>query len=269
MSHDTSLINNAYNSEILAEQQAQIRKKHRNLLNEIKSKDPEGSNNLHTNPDKIKKSAELNQASGNNINNLYKPLFKWEKDNDDKKFHIIPSEKSITYKSLYSLESKSSHMLSMLGYKIDVSQQVDQFKQKLQKFFIESKSHNALIGKFSELKFGIVSALLSLLGVEPNTIDSLKKEALKKAIQDNIDNFSQNEYNIELITIFKKNKKDDARVKILKKLRQQLIKQMNQYDQPDYYTKSMIYAIKKEQVNKVLGDLLEEKQNLMYIRSFQ
>ena len=160
-------------------------------------------------------------------------------------------------------------MLSMLGYKIDVSQQVDQFKQKLQKFFIESKSHNALIGKFSELKFGIVSALLSLLGVEPNTIDSLKKEALKKAIQDNIDNFSQNEYNIELITIFKKNKKDDARVKILKKLRQQLIKQMKQYDQPDYYSKSMIYAIKKEQVNKVLGDLLEEKQNLMYIRSFQ
>ena len=40
MSHDASLINNAYNSEILAEQQAQIRKNHRNLLNEIKSKDP-------------------------------------------------------------------------------------------------------------------------------------------------------------------------------------------------------------------------------------
>lgn len=85
MAHDASLINNAYNSEILADQHAQIRKKHRNLLNEIKNKDPEGSNNLHTNPDKIKKSAELTQASGNNINNLYKPLFKWEKDNDNKK----------------------------------------------------------------------------------------------------------------------------------------------------------------------------------------
>ena len=62
MAHDASLINGAYNSEILADQQAQIRKKHRNLLNEIKNKDPEGSNNLHTSPDKIKKSAEATAA---------------------------------------------------------------------------------------------------------------------------------------------------------------------------------------------------------------
>ena len=52
-----------------------------------------------------------------------------------------------------------------------MSQQVDQFKQKIQSF-IESKSHNALIGKFSELKFGLISTLLSLLGVEPNTMKS-------------------------------------------------------------------------------------------------
>jgi hypothetical protein len=269
MALDASLINNAYNSEILADQQTQIRKKHRNLLNQIKAKDTEGSNNLHTNPDKVKKTAELTQASGNTINQLYKPLFKWEKDNDNKKFHIIPSEKSITYNSLYSMENSSNHMLSMLGYKIDVSQQVDQFKQKLQKFFIESKSHNPLIGKFSELKFGIVSALLSLLGVEPNTIDTLKKEALKKAIQDNIDNFSQNEYNIELLTIFRKNKKDTGRMKILKKLRNQLAKQMGLLGQEGYYSKSVINTIKKDQVNKIFGDLLEEKQNLIYIRSFQ
>ena len=54
------------------------------------------------------------------------------------------------------------------------------------------------------------------MGVEPNTIDELKKEALKAAVEDNIENFAQNEYNIELLTIFK-NPKDGGREKVLKK----------------------------------------------------
>ena len=167
------------------------------------------------------------------------------------------------------MNGSSNQILSLFGYKIDVSQQVDQFKQKLQKFFIESKSHNAMVGKFSELKFGIVAALLSLLGVDPDGIETLKKDALKKAIRDNIDCFEQNEYNTELITIFSKTKKDKGRLSVLTELRQQLIKQMKNYGQPNYYSKDMIYTIKKDQIKKILGDLLEEKQNLSYIRNFQ
>lgn len=58
-------------------------------------------------------------------------------------------------------------------------------------------------------------------------------------------------------------------MKILKKLRNQLAKQMGLLGQEGYYSKSVINTIKKDQVNKIFGDLLEEKQNLIYIRSFQ
>ena len=57
-----------------------------------------------------------------------------------------------------------------------------------------------------------MSTLLSLLGVEPNTIEKLKKEALKTAVQDTIDAFEQNEYNAELLTILQK-QKDKGRIK--------------------------------------------------------
>ena len=119
------------------------------------------------------------------------------------------------------------------------------------------------MAKFSELKFGVISSLLSLLGIEPEAIEKLKKDALKKAIQDNINNFEQNEYNLELLTIFKKSKIDSGRTKVLTELRKQLIKQMTLFGEPDFYSKTKIYSIKQEQVSKILGDLLEEKQNLI------
>ena len=206
MNYDASIIGSVH-SDTIAEQHNNLRKQHKKIITEIKSKDPEGSSNLHANPDKVAKPAVVAQGQSNGIMQFYKPLFKWEKDSKDNSFHIIPSEKSVSYRSDYHVESSSNHLLSLLGYKIDVTQQVDQYKQKLQKFFIESKSHNPLIGKFSELKFGLISSLLSLLGIEPNTIETLKKDALKKAIKDNIDNFEQNEYNFELLTIFKKTKR--------------------------------------------------------------
>ena len=111
------------------------------------------------------------------------------------------------FNSIHPTTSSTNQLLSLFGYKIDISQQVDQLKHKMQKFFIESKSHNALVGKFSELKFGMMTTLLSILGIEPNTIEELKRDALKKAIKDNINRFEQNEYNAELITIFTKQKK--------------------------------------------------------------
>jgi hypothetical protein len=203
------------------------------------------------------------------------PIFKWKEvegnTKDESSFHIVPGEKNDTPGFFSRLETKSpsNRILSILGYKIDISQDVDQFKQKLQKYYVESKSHNRLIGTFSELKFGLMSALLSLLGVEPNTLETLKKDALKAAINDNIQAFEQNEYNIELITIFSQTKKDKGRIKVLTTLRKQLIKQMQQYGQPDFYTKETIYDTQKNQVKKILDDLLQEQQNLMYLRDFQ
>lgn len=197
----------------------------------------------------------------------YTPLFNWEKDG--KTFSIIPSETSAIPSPATQLESSTPHIASFFGYKIDITDQVDQLKMKLQKYFIESKSYNPLIGKFSELKFGVMLSMLSLLGIEPNTIETLKKDALKKAIDENIYCFEENEYNAELLLIFKSKKKDNGRIKVLKKLQEQLIKQMTHYGKPNFYTNETICLIKQKQVQKIQQDLLEEHQNLSYIRNFQ
>ncbi|MGA0241482.1 MAG: hypothetical protein ACO3K7_00605 [Candidatus Marinamargulisbacteria bacterium] len=271
MTHDLSRIGGADTyaaNEAMDDSKAALRKKHQQLLQKIKSKDGD-ENGMHTNPDKVSRPETMAHAQSASIRQFYKPIFQWEKSNDNQSFHIVPNESSVVHTSSPIPQKTTGHMLALLGYKIDVSQQVDSFKQKLQKFFIESKSHNPLVGKFSELKFGMVSSLLSLLGIAPSDIEDLKKEALQRAIQDNINNFTQNEYNTELMTIFKKDQKDAGRMKILDKLRDQLIQQMALYGQPDYYTNQQITTIKKNQITKIRDDLLEEQQNLKYIRNFQ
>ncbi len=238
-------------------------------MDKITPKDSDDASHLHTDPDTVSRQSAVASTADTTAHSLYKPLFKWEQSTDQT-FTIIPQEKSIDFHSFYNTtDHQSHHILSLFGYKVDVSKHVNQFKQKYQKFFIESKSHNALIGRFSELKFGIISMILSLLGVEPNTIETLKKEALKKAIRDNVDCFEQNEYNLEMLMVFTNTKKDTSRVKILTELQKQLITQMNHYGQPDFYSSDMINTIKTDQLNKIMHDLLEEQQNLQYIRNFQ
>ncbi|MBL6723361.1 MAG: hypothetical protein ISQ13_05070 [Candidatus Margulisbacteria bacterium] len=248
--------------------------KKRNATAIRKTSESSNSESLNNNSRRIRSPQKTNDVN-NPFKPSLKPIFKWKevegKSNNESSFHIQPTEKNDTPGFLSQLQtaSPSNRILSILGYRIDISQDIDQFKQKLQKYYVESKSHNRLIGTFSELKFGLMSALLSLLGVEPNTLETLKKDALKAAINDNIQAFEQNEYNIELITIFSQTKKDKGRIKVLTTLRKQLIKQMQQYGQPDFYTKETIYDTQKNQVKKILDDLLQEQQNLMYLRDFQ
>jgi hypothetical protein len=253
----------SHNNETVIEQ----RKRHQALVSQITAKDAQQSNTMQANPDHVARKASVT-ATSTGKKPFLTPIFKWDHDQQSD-LTIIPEEKNITFRSTYNTGSTSQHMLAILGYKIDLSTQVDQFKQKLQKFFIESKSHNPLVGKFSQLKFGITMAILGFLGVDPNTLETLKKEALKKAITDNIDCFEQNEYNIELLTIFSNKKKDKGRIKVLTALRNQLITQMSHYDNPDFYTKDTITFIKTTQIKKILLDLLQEHQNLEYIQGYQ
>lgn len=262
-------IESAATSYVNNDQTEQI-KKHKAIVESIKTQNSDETNDtsFHTDPDKISRKQNIAATQQKGQRQLYNPIFKWEKKDDDS-FSISPTEKTVVFQSLYETDTSTNQMLSILGYKIDVSNQADQFKQKLQKFYIESKSYNPLVGKFSQLKYGMVVAILSVLGIDTQTMDKLKRKALKKAIQDNIDCFKQNEYNFELLTVFTSSRKDKGRAKVLTEMRKQLIKQMNNYDQPDFYTKEMITSIKKDQIKKIRGDLLEEKQNLSYIRNFQ
>ena len=64
MSHESRIVSSAY-ADTINDQQAQVRKKHQNILQEIKAKDTEDANHLHTNPDKVKRAPEMAQAQNN------------------------------------------------------------------------------------------------------------------------------------------------------------------------------------------------------------
>ena len=54
----------------------------------------------------------------------------------NRNFHIIPTEKAETFRSLSTKNESSNHILSLLGYKINIAEQINQFEQKLQKFLL-------------------------------------------------------------------------------------------------------------------------------------
>jgi hypothetical protein len=259
---DISLQSSSHTSDTVVEQ----RKRHQKIVSQIRTKDPENTNNLKTNHDTVTRKPTVS-ATTFTKKQYITPIFKWNNDTED--LHIIPEEKKSSVVTPFKTRTSSSQVLALFGYKIDITSQVDQFKQRLQTFFIESKSHNPLVGRFSELKFGMTMAILGFLGVDGNTLEALKKEALKKAIADNIECFEQNEYNIELLTVFCNKKSDIGRIKILSKLRDQLIKQMDNYGNEGFYSTDTINYIKKQKVQTILMDLLQEHQNLTYIRGYQ
>lgn len=248
----------------LTASQSSIKKK---PVTRVESKDTQKTG-LQASPDKSGDARGVPLKSHSAGQQLYKPLFNWKKTDGNHRFYIEANENHSASTLVLPSTEPTKHTIRLFGYPVDISRHLHLFKQKLQTLFIESKSHNRLVGSFYQLKFGFISTLLSTLGVPPSEIESLKKTALNQAIQHNKDNFSQNEYNIELLTIFQNEKKDTSRIKILLTVRRQLNQQMALYGNPDYYTSAHLYAIKKKQIRKIQDELLEERQNLTYIRSF-
>ncbi len=261
---DSSHISGASEANVYNPEAQTVRKRHiRELVRHITDTKPQTTASVAEDTKRVTAS----QSTVSTAKPAYKPLFKWEKKGDAS-FHINASEKSTVFNDMPPSQ-KTPSLLAIFGYTITISDQVDRFKQRMQSAFIESKSHNPLTSKFSALKFSVLSSLLSLLGVSPHEIDALKKEALKTAIQNNINNFCQNEYNIELLTIFKKDKKDTSRMKVLTKLRDQLKQHMARLGQPDFYTTDRLCDIKRDQIQSIQADLLDEMQNLKFIRNFR
>ncbi|MDA1352969.1 MAG: hypothetical protein O3A01_00685 [bacterium] len=196
-----------------------------------------------------------------------KPKFKWGKDETGDYF-IKPQEKRNLGKAA-PVEHARDRIVNFLGYKIDMGSKVADLSVKYQKFFIEAKSHNFLMAKYAEIKFGMIQFVLSLMGVSTDELRIMQKKALKAAIEDNEMLFEQNEYNFELISAFTSSQKDKARQKILKETRSQLMKQMDLLTGINYYTSEKVNEIKEDQVKKILQELLLEKQTLELIRDYQ
>ncbi len=195
-----------------------------------------------------------------------KAHFKWNKDSvGHYQMEADTNSPVMTLKSL----AKTGRIVHLLGYKIDLAERVEFLKERYQQLIVESRSHNFLLAKFYEMKYGALQLVLAALGVSSEEIQKLQKDALEGAVGDNIRQFTENEYNAELLGIFSMGKRDNARQRILNEVRSQLMIQMKRLGKPEYYSKEKILQIKQDQIQKIQQDLLEEKQNLEYMREFQ
>ena len=190
-----------------------------------------------------------------------KSKFSWgnSKDGD---VDITPKEKK-EHIHIKPVQVKSTDkILSFLGYKIDINAKVDEFKERYQKAFIESRSHNFLLAKFSELKSGAFHFILGLCGIPTEELKLLQREALKSAKEENMKLYEQNIYNIELFTLFSNSKKDRGKLKVFNELEKQLIVKMARLGESDFYSDAYKNDIQQKSVRVILQKIYFRKSRV-------
>lgn len=160
---------------------------------------------------------------------------------------------------------RSLDVLGFLGMKIDLKSRIDNFKDMYRKNYGLSRSHNFLISKYAAMKLGFCNMMLSMLGVPPEEIAELALECRKELVSQNKKNFEENEYTSELLEIVGgAKKKIKAERTIVAEIRKQLISQMSNLGEKDYYTPEKILEIQIEQCLLIKSKMTEEKGLLEY-----
>lgn len=196
-----------------------------------------------------------------------KPKFKWGTD-DDGEYVISPQQTQDIVRIEPETIKSQDRVLNFLGYDINLSAKLDFFKASYQKAFIEARSHNFLLAKFSELKAGAFQMILGALGVDTDELDALRKSAIKAAVEEIVILFEQNVYNTEVFMLFSGSKKDKAKVLVFEESRKQLISKMARLGEQHYFTQERENELQQKAVRRILQDLLEEKQNMEYQREY-
>jgi hypothetical protein len=197
-----------------------------------------------------------------------KSLFNWQKTKEGD-FEIKTTKNQGGVAATKDIKYSGEKILRLMGYKIDFTEKMESLKENYMRLYVESKSHNLLLAKFSQVKFGMLTGMLSLLGLSTKELQDLQKKALQGSIEENEQLFAQNEYNSEMLQIFGTGKKDKRQQKIFDEVRNQIMMQMSALGQPNFFNQEKILNIKKEQVLKIRQDLSQEKQNLEYLSEIQ
>ncbi len=221
--------------------------------NQLKQQPPEKVNPIDT-EDKI----QISQS-----------LFNWQK-NSVGDYEIKAKEKIGLTEKPDEIKFSGEKILKILGYKIDLTSRVETLKDEYMRTFIETKSVNQFLAKFYQAKLNILNVMLSFLGITSEELEELQKKGLKKAIEENIELFEQNEYNTEMFFVFgSNNRKDKGKTKVFNEVRNQLMKQMQLLGNKDFYSQEKIDTIKLKELNKIKDDLTQEQQNLLYLEDLR
>lgn len=155
---------------------------------------------------------------------------------------------------------------AIMGQKIDVKDKVEQLMDSYSKSVIQSTSHNLIMAKLYGLKMASLAYVLSLIGVPPEELKKLKKQAIEDAISENVALFEENVYNMELLEIlggsnFSRMKAERG---ILEEIQKQILTQASRLGIDDYYTKEKILEMRIKVSKDILMKFREEEMNIQY-----
>lgn len=163
---------------------------------------------------------------------------------------------------------QSTKILNFLGYKIDLANRIEDFKEKYRMWLVESRHTNVLLASYAKVKFGMMQYLLTLLGVSSEEVQALQDQAIGDALDENQMLYEQNEYNLELLTIFSDSKKEKRKLKMFLKIRKDLLASREKLNPKAAISPQDQLVIKDDIVKKILFELLQEEQRLKFMRDF-
>lgn len=193
--------------------------------------------------------------------------FHWE--NDESGSPRLEPHLRDTLVTSVDVENDSQKILRILGYKIDLTSKLSELKQSFIQNIIQSRSHNFFLSRFASFKVGMLGQTLSLLGVSPEEIQTLKKEAIANAIKENKALMEENIYNMELTElVYGKGAKLNKAMAMFKEVEQQLVRQMNMLGQQNYWNPARLLEERLTQCRKIREELEKERKTLQYMYDY-
>ena len=170
---------------------------------------------------------------------------------------------------IHNLKSDGKKIIDYFGHKINFFKRADDLKEMFKHNLLQSKSHNFFIAKFAEFKVGVVSQILSYIGIPIEELKKLRRDALNEAFEENLELMSQNLYNIELAELVHgRGKKTRSTLKIYQEIQMQLLKNMENLGRKGYWSKSKLFEERIRQLDKIEYELKDEIDHLTYQKNY-
>lgn len=197
------------------------------------------------------------------------PPLRWFVSMKDGKvaWHRVPGTQQVDFYTLHRYEEQVErpYLLSLFGYKVDLSGKIASLKSTYMKYYAETRSHKLLIARFAELKVACLGYLLSKLGITLEELGALQKQSLKTAIEENRMLFKENEYNAELIAIVGGSKKQmKAQQRIIGEVRKQLLAQAKKLGIEDEFSGRSLVDVRLHACELIAQKFQEELNALNF-----
>lgn len=153
-----------------------------------------------------------------------------------------------------------------LGQKIQLKDKIEGLIEGYKKAIVQSTSYNLIMSRVGGMKMSALAFILSMLGVPPEEIKKIKKQAIEDAIAENLAMFEENIYNMELFEVLGggNNVKTKAQRSILDEIQKQILTQAKRLNMDSYYTKEKILEYKINACKEILYKFKEEESTLQY-----